>query len=72
MSGSGLLWSDLRCPALPVYLGGLGELKRTDERWFRSKKLFVRMGRPLELPHHIDPEAATKLLENALRDLASG
>jgi long-chain acyl-CoA synthetase len=72
MSGSGLLWSDLRCPALPVYLGGLGELKRTDERWFRSKKLFVRMGRALELPHDIDPEAATKLLENALRDLASG
>ena len=39
MSGSGLLWSELRCPALPVYLAGLGELKRTDERWFRSRKL---------------------------------
>lgn len=72
MSGSGLLWTALRCPALPVYLGGLGELKRTDERWFRSKKLFIRVGSPVQLPEDAEPEAATKLLENALRDLASG
>lgn len=69
MSGSGLLWTDLRCQALPVYLGGLGELKRTEERWFRSKKLFVTVGEPVALPPNIKPEQATELLEQELRKL---
>jgi long-chain acyl-CoA synthetase len=70
MSGSGLLWTDLRCRALPVYLGGLGELKRTEERWFRSKKLSVSLGEPLELPLNLKPEQATELLERELKKLA--
>jgi long-chain acyl-CoA synthetase len=70
MTGSGLLWSDLRCRALPVYLGGLGELKRTEERWFRSKKLTVHVGEPMELPANVKPEQATELLERELRKLS--
>jgi long-chain acyl-CoA synthetase len=70
MAGSGLLWSDLRCRALPVYLGGLGELKRTEERWFRSKKLTVHVGDVVELPADLKPEQATELLERELQKLA--
>jgi long-chain acyl-CoA synthetase len=70
MSGSGLLWSELHCPALPVYLGGLGELKRTGESWFRSRKLSVHIGAPIS-PQSLDnPEKATGILESALRELA--
>jgi hypothetical protein len=69
MSGSGLLWTDLRCQALPVYLGGLGELKRTNERWFRSGKLSVTVGEPMALPPNIKPEEATELMEREIRKL---
>lgn len=71
MSGSGLLWSELRCPALPVYLAGLGELKRTEERWFRSKKLAVHVGKPILWQPGETPEQGTALLEQELRKLES-
>ncbi|MFZ0589662.1 MAG: AMP-binding protein [Bryobacteraceae bacterium] len=71
MSGAGLLWSELRCPALPVYLAGLGELKRTGERWFRSKKLAIHIGSPIPWQQHRTPEQGTKVLEEELRRLAS-
>jgi long-chain acyl-CoA synthetase len=71
MSGSGLLWSELRCPALPVYLAGLGELKRTGERWFRSKKLAIQVGNPVAWQLGRTPEQGTALLERELRRLAS-
>jgi long-chain acyl-CoA synthetase len=70
MTGAGLLWADLRCRALPVYLGGLGELKRTEERWFRSQKLFVHVGEPIDLPPDSKPEDAKELMERELRKLA--
>ena len=66
-----MLWTDLRCPVLPVYLGGLGELKRTEERWFRSKKLYVQVGEPVDLPPHLKPDEAKDLMERELRKLAS-
>ena len=43
-SGSGLLWSELRSPALPAYLEGLGEMKVAGQPWFRSGKLVVHIG----------------------------
>jgi long-chain acyl-CoA synthetase len=70
MSGAGLLWHDLHSAALPVYLGGLGELKRTEERWFRSRKLFVRVGDPITFDPKIDPEKAAHVLEQRLHSLA--
>jgi long-chain acyl-CoA synthetase len=69
MSGSGLLWSELRCPVLPVYLAGLGELKRTEERWFRSGKLAVHVGNPIPWQPDRTPEQGTALLEQELRKL---
>ena len=54
-SGAGLLWKELGTPALPVRLRGLGELKATKARWFRSGKISVHVGnillaRPEESP----------------------
>lgn len=69
MSGSGLLWSDLHCPALPVYLGGLGRLKQTREHWFHSGKMSVHIGELIPARPELEPESATALLENALRTI---
>jgi long-chain acyl-CoA synthetase len=69
-SGAGLLWNDLDCPALPVYLGGLGELKRSRERWLASAKLFVRIGDIVQPTAGASPEDATAVLESALANLA--
>ncbi len=69
-SGAGLLWGDLRCPALPIYLGGLGELKRTEDRWFLSGRLFVRIGDLISSSSGASPQDATATLEAALRELA--
>jgi len=71
MSGSGLLWSDLRCPALPVYLGGLGRLKETREHWFHSGKMSIRIGELILPQPDLEPDKATALLEQALRSLAA-
>ncbi|HZQ52828.1 MAG TPA: AMP-binding protein [Bryobacteraceae bacterium] len=43
-SGSGLLWKELNVPLLPVRLHGLGALKESGERWFRSGKISVSVG----------------------------
>jgi long-chain acyl-CoA synthetase len=71
MGGSGLLWSELRCPALPVYLAGLGELKRAQERWFRSRKLAVHVGNLIPWQPGRTPEQGTAMLEQELRNLES-
>jgi long-chain acyl-CoA synthetase len=49
-SGTGLLWRELGVPALPVYLHGLGAIKSQNESWFRSGKIIVSAGEPLQLP----------------------
>jgi len=69
MSGAGLLWSELRCPALPIYLGGLGELKRTGERWFRSRKLEVVIGEPIPFDAGLSAEERAHILERELKCL---
>ncbi len=70
-AGAGLLWAQLGCPALPVYLEGLGEMKQRRSRWFRSGKLIVRTGALLDLPESMDAAAAARWLESAVRQLAS-
>lgn len=40
-SGAGLLWKELRTPALPVHLSGLGEIKASRSRWFRTGAIRV-------------------------------
>jgi hypothetical protein len=69
MSGAGLLWSELGCPALPIYLCGLGELKRTGERWFRSRKLEVVIGEPIPFDPEVSAEDGAQILERELKHL---
>jgi len=65
--GSGLLWKELRCDALPVYLGGLWELKAAHAQWFRSGKIRAHIGRAISLEPETDPRTATAILEERVR-----
>ncbi len=69
-SGSGLLWSELRSPALPAYLEGLGEMKVAGQPWFRSGKLTVHVGSVIEPPGALPLDQATGLLERSVFSLA--
>ena len=57
--GTGMLWKELGCEALPVYLGGMSTGKG-----FRSGALSVHIGQPIPF----DPEQdGTQVLEDAVR-----
>ncbi|MGA7410913.1 MAG: AMP-binding protein [Bryobacteraceae bacterium] len=71
-SGSGLLWSELRSPALPAYVEGLGEMKVAGQPWFRSGKLSIHIGSLIEAPDALPLEEATRLLERSVFSLARG
>jgi long-chain acyl-CoA synthetase len=62
--GSGILWKELQCDALPVYLGGMSTGK-----WFRSNTLSINIGRPITLDPDLDPAELTSILEKAVRSL---
>jgi long-chain acyl-CoA synthetase len=64
--GAGLLWKELRTPALPVHLHGLGEIKANRERWFRSGRISVSVGKVLQPEPARSPEELTKLLEGSV------
>lgn len=65
-SGAGLLWKELGAPALPVRIRGLGELKATGERWFRSGRITVSVGDVLALDHTKTPEELTEILRRGV------
>jgi long-chain acyl-CoA synthetase len=67
-TGSGLLWKYLHVSALPVYLGGLGELKR-EGGWFRSGRIVVRVGAPIMIEPGVDAVTATRILQEAVEKL---
>jgi hypothetical protein len=69
--GSGLLWKELQCDALPVYMGGLWEPQCGKTGWFRSGGIFTHAGEVVALPSQADPQAATALLEERVRSLAA-
>jgi long-chain acyl-CoA synthetase len=60
--GSGMLWKELQCDALPVYLAGM-----TTKKWFRSGKLSIRVGKPIPFEEQWEPTEATRVLEEAVR-----
>ena len=70
--GAGILWTQLGCDALPVYLGGLAELRTERAPWFSSGRISVRIGKPFGLPPDTDPRRATTILEQQVRALAHG
>jgi long-chain acyl-CoA synthetase len=71
-SGIGLLAKQSGAMVLPVALRGLGQLKSSDKRWFRSGNIEVRVGEPLRLsPTETEADISTRLhdeVERLLRD----
>jgi long-chain acyl-CoA synthetase len=65
-SGIGLLVNESRASVLPVALKGLGEVRARRQRWFRSGKLKVIVGSPIDFPATADPEAITERLHAEL------
>jgi long-chain acyl-CoA synthetase len=66
--GAGLLWKDLGTKAIPVRIDGLGELKVSGGRWFRSGAIAVFVGEPLRLDATLSPEELTEQLRRAVFD----
>jgi long-chain acyl-CoA synthetase len=67
--GIGLLVQESDAEVLPVALRGLGELKQSKERWFRSGMLRIRVGEPMRIDRKLSAEEITTLLENTLRKM---
>ncbi len=67
--GSGLLWRELGVPVVPVRIDGLGEIKVSAERrWFRSGKVWVRVGDVLPLDGNASAEELTERMRKAVFD----
>jgi long-chain acyl-CoA synthetase len=67
-SGAGLLWKELGTAALPVRIRGLGEIKATHARWFRSGRITVSVGAVLPLDASKTPQELTEILWHAVFD----
>jgi len=68
LGGAGILWKELCTEALPVYLGGVAELKMARSNWFRSGRISVHVGKTIA-PAGGDPSPLTRQLEQAVRAL---
>jgi len=64
--GAGLLWKDLAIPALPVRLGGLGEIKAQRSRWFRTGKISVSVNEILPVDLSQTPGTSTERLRSGV------
>ena len=69
--GIGLLVRESGVPVVPVAMAGLSELKR-EKRWFRTKKLTVRVGQPVQFGEDDSAERITEELYERLRGLLAG
>lgn len=65
-TGAGLLWKELGVDALPVRLEGLGEIKATRGRWFRTGKIGVLVGEILRLDATKSPDELTEILRKGV------
>jgi long-chain acyl-CoA synthetase len=65
-AGSGLLWKELGVPVIPVRIDGLGELRASGGRWFRSGAVSVNVGEALELDATATPEELTEQMWQAV------
>lgn len=68
-AGAGMLWRELRTPALPVYLEGLDAWKAGHRPWFRSDGLAIHIGAPIPFDADREAAAAARILEQAVREL---
>ncbi|HEY1500024.1 MAG TPA: AMP-binding protein [Acidobacteriaceae bacterium] len=70
--GIGLLVRESDAPVLPIALVGLSELKQQSGGWFRSGKLTVRVGEPIEFTQDDTAEAITARLYEEVKALLDG
>jgi long-chain acyl-CoA synthetase len=66
-TGAGLLWNELRCDALPVFIEGLAELKARHSGWFRSGQIEVCIGNVIPYDPGRDHATAAHVLEEHVR-----
>ena len=70
--GIGLLAAESGVPIIPIALVGLGEIRTTHSRWFRSGKIEVRIGQPIDgVRQDSVPARLAATLEEAVRTLLS-
>jgi long-chain acyl-CoA synthetase len=67
--GIGLLAQQSQTAILPVALKGLGEMKQSGSRWFRSGRLTIHVGEAIAFEAGLEPGAFTRRLEDAVRRL---
>ena len=67
--GIGLLVRESNVPVVPVALAGLSELKRQGKGWFRSGKLTVRVGEPIQFGPDDTAEQITQRLYDTMKAL---
>jgi long-chain acyl-CoA synthetase len=65
--GIGLLVRESATPVIPVALAGLSELKEKGRGWFRSGRLTVRVGDPIEFAPEDSAEHITARLHQTLK-----
>jgi long-chain acyl-CoA synthetase len=65
--GIGLLVRESATPVIPVALAGLSELKEKKKGWFRSGRLTVRVGSPIEFAAEDSAEEITARLHQTLK-----
>lgn len=68
-AGIGLLAGESKASVLPIALKGLGELRQSKRRWFRSGSLEVRVGEAVEPDPRLSPEQIAESLHNAVSAL---
>jgi long-chain acyl-CoA synthetase len=69
--GIGLLAQESGVPVVPVALMGLGELRASETRWFRSGRLEVRLGEAVPVDEGAGPAELTAKFEESVRQLQS-
>jgi long-chain acyl-CoA synthetase len=67
--GIGLLVRQSNVPVLPVAIRGLGELKKQGRGWFRSGKIEVRVGQPMQFQPEDNEAAITLRLQREVETL---
>ncbi len=65
-NGAGLLWKELGTPALTVRLEGLGVVKTSRQRWFRSGTYKVKVIDFLPSQPEKTPEELTRILQSSV------
>ena len=70
--GIGLLVRQSNVPVLPVAIRGLGELKKQGRGWFRSGRIEVVVGQPIQFPPEDNEAAITLRLQREVETLLNG